>query len=61
MYSGRRTIRAKFNGACRGCKKRITKGEVIIFQAAFKSWHEKCWKTENLHRLEQAREDESNL
>ena len=53
MYTGRRTITAKFNGACQGCSKKITKGEVIFFQSAFKSWHEECWKI-HLHELARA-------
>ena len=44
MYTGRRTIRASYNGACRGCDKKITKGDVIFFQGPFKSWHVECWK-----------------
>ncbi len=50
MYNGRRTIRARFNGVCRGCDKPIKKGEIITFQSAFKSWHKKCWEVANSKR-----------
>ena len=58
---GRRTIIARFNGACRGCEKKITKGEKIFFQGAFKSWHSVCWEfkkgyEDNLARLKRAQE-----